>query len=114
MTVGQFRVLTNQLTEEASRARVGAHSRKRKEIDSEDDLEQRYTASFDLAYSFSGKKRKTLSSIVSKEKGLRLFSSKVCEKVEAKKTTTYNEVADELVAEFSEDTTGGVVDSVCR
>ncbi len=48
-----------------------------------------------------------------KEKGLRLFSSKVCEKVEAKKTTTYNEVADELVAEFSEDATGGVVDSVC-
>jgi hypothetical protein len=51
--------------------------------------------------------------LVMKEKGLRLFSSKVCEKVEAKKTTTYNEVADELVAEFSEDATGGVVDSVC-
>ena len=26
---------------------------------------------------------------------------KVCEKVESKQTTTYNEVADELVAEFS-------------
>ena len=34
-------------------------------------------------------------------KGLRHFSMKVCEKVESKQTTTYNEVADELVAEFS-------------
>eukprot|EP01116_Phalansterium_solitarium_P002962 TRINITY_DN1333_c0_g1_i1.p1 TRINITY_DN1333_c0_g1~~TRINITY_DN1333_c0_g1_i1.p1 ORF type:complete len:278 (-),score=127.74 TRINITY_DN1333_c0_g1_i1:718-1551(-) len=33
-------------------------------------------------------------------KGLRHFSLKVCEKVEAKRVTTYNEVADELVAEF--------------
>ncbi|KAI3967052.1 hypothetical protein MKW92_032865 [Papaver armeniacum] len=33
--------------------------------------------------------------------GLRQFSVKVCEKVEAKGRTTYNEVADELVAEFS-------------
>jgi len=33
-------------------------------------------------------------------KGLRHFSMKVCKKVEAKGTTTYNEVADELVAEF--------------
>lgn len=34
-------------------------------------------------------------------KGLRHFSMKVCEKVETKGRTTYNEVADELVAEFS-------------
>ncbi|KAI3876799.1 hypothetical protein MKX03_035988 [Papaver bracteatum] len=34
-------------------------------------------------------------------RGLRQFSVKVCEKVEAKGRTTYNEVADELVAEFS-------------
>ena len=34
-------------------------------------------------------------------KGLRHFSMKVCEKVESKGTTTYNEVADELVAKFS-------------
>ena len=34
-------------------------------------------------------------------KGLRHFSMKVCEKVEEKHKTTYNEVADELVAEFS-------------
>ena len=33
-------------------------------------------------------------------KGLRHFSLKVCEKVETKKRTTYNEVADELVQEF--------------
>lgn len=35
-------------------------------------------------------------------KGLRHFSMKVCEKVEAKGSTTYNEVADELVQEFSQ------------
>ncbi len=34
------------------------------------------------------------------DKGLRHFSRQVCEKVEIKKTTTYNEVADELVAEL--------------
>ena len=34
-------------------------------------------------------------------KGLRHFSMKVCEKVQSKMKTTYNEVADELVAEFS-------------
>ncbi|XP_009130757.2 transcription factor-like protein DPB isoform X3 [Brassica rapa] len=34
-------------------------------------------------------------------RGLRQFSLKVCEKVESKGRTTYNEVADELVAEFA-------------
>ncbi|XP_023578268.1 transcription factor Dp-1-like [Octodon degus] len=34
-------------------------------------------------------------------KGLRHISMKVCEKVQRKGTTSYNEVADELVAEFS-------------
>lgn len=33
-------------------------------------------------------------------KGLRHFSAKVCEKVRSKRRTTYNEVADELVAEL--------------
>lgn len=33
--------------------------------------------------------------------GLRHFSMKVCEKVQRKGTTSYNEVADELVAEFT-------------
>jgi len=35
-------------------------------------------------------------------KGLRHFSMKVCEKVQMKGVTSYNEVADELVAEFSD------------
>ncbi|KAE8729326.1 Transcription factor Dp-1 [Hibiscus syriacus] len=35
-------------------------------------------------------------------RGLRQFSMKVCEKVERKGRTTYNEVADELVAEFAD------------
>ena len=33
---------------------------------------------------------------------MRHFSMKVCEKVQAKGVTSYNEVADELVAEFSD------------
>lgn len=35
-------------------------------------------------------------------KGLRHFSTKVCEKVQLKGVTSYNEVADELVTEFAE------------
>ncbi|GAB2289461.1 hypothetical protein Dimus_023770 [Dionaea muscipula] len=35
-------------------------------------------------------------------RGLRQFSMKVCEKVESKGRTTYNEVADELVAEYAD------------
>jgi hypothetical protein len=35
-------------------------------------------------------------------KGLRHFSMRVCQKVQKKKTTTYNEVADELVIELSD------------
>ncbi|KAI4371304.1 hypothetical protein MLD38_019555 [Melastoma candidum] len=35
-------------------------------------------------------------------RGLRQFSMKVCEKVESRGRTTYNEVADELVAEFAD------------
>ncbi|CAJ2652001.1 unnamed protein product [Trifolium pratense] len=42
-------------------------------------------------------------------RGLRQFSMKVCEKVESKGRTTYNEVADELVAEFSDPSNGGVM-----
>ncbi|CAI5736364.1 unnamed protein product [Peronospora destructor] len=43
-----------------------------------------------------GKKRKFLKI----NKGLRHFSMKVCQKVEEKHVTSYNEVADELVREF--------------
>lgn len=35
-------------------------------------------------------------------KGLRHFAMRVCEKVRSKMVTTYNEVADELVAEYPE------------
>ena len=35
-------------------------------------------------------------------KGLRHFSMKVCEKVQTKGVTSYNEVADELVHEFTD------------
>jgi hypothetical protein len=35
------------------------------------------------------------------KKGLRSFSGQVCQKVRDKKTTTYNEVADELVKDFA-------------
>ena len=35
-------------------------------------------------------------------KGLRHFSMKVCEKVQRKGITSYNEVADELVADLSD------------
>uniref|UniRef100_A0A674DRG1 Transcription factor n=1 Tax=Salmo trutta TaxID=8032 RepID=A0A674DRG1_SALTR len=44
-------------------------------------------------------------------KGLRHFSMKVCEKVQKKGTTSYNEVADELVAEFTHSTTVMATDS---
>ncbi|CAH8385618.1 unnamed protein product [Eruca vesicaria subsp. sativa] len=53
----------------------------------------------------SGKKKKKRGQRASGPdktgRGLRQFSMKVCEKVESKERTTYNEVADELVAEFA-------------
>ncbi|XVE96613.1 hypothetical protein REPUB_Repub02eG0238000 [Reevesia pubescens] len=52
-----------------------------------------------------GKKKKRGQRAVGGDKsgrGLRQFSMKVCEKVESKGRTTYNEVADELVAEFAD------------
>ncbi|KAG6500020.1 transcription factor-like protein DPB [Zingiber officinale] len=52
----------------------------------------------------SGKKKKRSARAVAGDKsgrGLRQFSMKVCEKVESKGRTTYNEVADELVTEFA-------------
>ncbi|NXD76519.1 TFDP2 factor, partial [Halcyon senegalensis] len=44
-------------------------------------------------------------------KGLRHFSMKVCEKVQRKGTTSYNEVADELVSEFTNSTNHLATDS---
>lgn len=45
-------------------------------------------------------------------KGLRHFSMKVCEKVRKKGTTTYNEVADELVAEFTNPSNPPIIEQV--
>lgn len=53
----------------------------------------------------TSKKKKRGARAVGPDKngrGLRQFSMRVCEKVESKGRTTYNEVADELVAEFSD------------
>lgn len=47
-------------------------------------------------------------------KGLRHFSMKVCEKVQRKGTTSYNEVADELVSEFTNTNNHLAADSVGR
>ncbi|KAK3875270.1 hypothetical protein Pcinc_019868 [Petrolisthes cinctipes] len=55
---------------------------------------------FDFDYGVENKRRKTEKG----GKGLRHFSMKVCEKVKAKGTTSYNEVADELVSEFTDPT----------
>lgn len=47
-------------------------------------------------------------------KGLRHFSMKVCEKVKKKGTTSYNEVADELVGEFTASAlNSSLADQVC-
>ena len=51
---------------------------------------------------FSSKRRRTPNSSEKGSKGLRHFAMLVCEKVKQKVTTTYNEVADELVAEYSD------------
>jgi len=60
-----------------------------------------------------GTKKRRRNSKSKGNKGLRHFSMKVCDKVKAKKTTTYNEVADELVKELtqSSELSGGRVDS---
>ncbi|WOL07160.1 transcription factor-like protein DPB [Canna indica] len=58
-----------------------------------------------LEAAVSGKKKKRVARPVAGDKsgrGLRQFSMKVCEKVESKGRTTYNEVADELVTEFTD------------
>lgn len=65
-------------------ATMGGESRKRSEID------------FDA---FSDVKRRKSEK---GGKGLRHFSMKVCEKVQAKGSTSYNEVADELVNELTD------------
>lgn len=48
-------------------------------------------------------KEKQATAVEETAKGLRHFSEKVCKKVEEKGSTTYNEVADELVSEYLEE-----------
>ncbi|CAL0317036.1 unnamed protein product [Lupinus luteus] len=58
-----------------------------------------------LIFLHSSKKKRRGQRAVGGDKsgrGLRQFSMKVREKVESKGRTTYNEVADELVTEFSD------------
>nr|CAB3266920.1 Dp-1 Transcription factor [Phallusia mammillata] len=52
--------------------------------------------------SSESKRRRPLTSSEKGSKGLRHFAMLVCEKVKKKVTTTYNEVADELVAEYAD------------
>ncbi|VDN27630.1 unnamed protein product [Gongylonema pulchrum] len=54
--------------------------------------------SSEYAYEIGGGRKFPRSA--DKSKGLRHFSTKVCEKVKEKGQTNYNEVADELVAEY--------------
>jgi len=58
----------------------------------------------DFDIDFDSKRRRTPNRLGPEKggKGLRHFSMKVCEKVQQKGITSYNEVADELVQEFSE------------
>jgi len=49
------------------------------------------------------KKKKKKNPSRKTKKGLRHFSKRVCEKVESKNVTTYNEVAEELVTELNEE-----------
>jgi len=52
------------------------------------------------------KRRKTSRSSSKKNKGLRHFSERVCQKVHQQKVTTYNEVADALAQELNRDAEG--------
>ncbi|XP_017784494.1 PREDICTED: transcription factor Dp-1 [Nicrophorus vespilloides] len=63
-----------------------------------DTKPRRRLATEDLDFTPETKRRKTSGKV---SKGLRHFSMKVCEKVRKKGSTSYNEVADELVAEFT-------------
>ncbi|XP_077291950.1 transcription factor Dp [Arctopsyche grandis] len=59
---------------------------------------KRHDSENDIIVDYSSKRRKMVEKV---GKGLRHFSMKVCEKVRRKGFTSYNEVADELVAEFT-------------
>lgn len=83
--------------------------------DQEDDgyVQMHQHCVMDLAnFYFRPNKKKRKTKVDKGNKGLRHFSRRVCEKVESKKVTSYNEVADELVAEAPDKSTGGLIDQV--
>ncbi|KAJ8280535.1 hypothetical protein GJAV_G00055990 [Gymnothorax javanicus] len=65
------------------------------------DLVESYFSDRDTLCTVDSSSSKRLKKGDKNGKGLRHFSMKVCEKVQQKGTTSYNEVADELVAEFT-------------
>ena len=67
-------------------------------VQSEPSSESRKRSDIDFDAFTDVKRRKTEKG----GKGLRHFSMKVCEKVQAKGSTSYNEVADELVNELTD------------
>ncbi|XP_026468362.1 transcription factor Dp-1-like isoform X2 [Ctenocephalides felis] len=69
---------------------------------------KRHEPENDYTPEYSNTKRRKTDKV---GKGLRHFSMKVCEKVRNKGTTSYNEVADELVTEFTYGLHGGSPES---
>ncbi|KAF5897736.1 transcription factor Dp-2-like isoform X1 [Clarias magur] len=65
------------------------------------DFMDSYYSDRDGLCSSDSSSSKRMKKVDKKGKGLRHFSMKVCEKVQMKGTTSYNEVADELVSEFT-------------
>ncbi|XP_063061713.1 transcription factor Dp-2 isoform X2 [Engraulis encrasicolus] len=65
------------------------------------DFVEAYLSDRDGLFSSDSSSSKRMKKGDKNGKGLRHFSMKVCEKVQRKGTTSYNEVADELVAEFT-------------
>ncbi|XP_041729994.2 transcription factor Dp-2-like isoform X2 [Coregonus clupeaformis] len=92
-------------TQDANKWTPGAKKRTHDFIDS-------YFSDRDGLCSGDSSASKWLNKAEKNGKGLRHFSMKVCEKVQKKGATSYNEVADELVAEFTHSTTVMATDSV--
>uniref|UniRef100_A0A3P9A8G1 Transcription factor n=1 Tax=Esox lucius TaxID=8010 RepID=A0A3P9A8G1_ESOLU len=87
-------MVTQGRTQDASDWTPGAKKRTHDYIDS-------YISDRDGLCSSDSSASKRQKKVDKNGKGLRHFSMKVCEKVQKKGTTSYNEVADELVAEFT-------------
>jgi len=87
-----------------SKAAQGGHKRKGLESGDEegDDGPAEKKRKLVTGKAVRGSAMIILPSDASGGKGLRHFSQKVCEKVQSKGLTTYNEVADELVTELNE------------